>query len=212
VTSSTSDAAKDASDTKPDAMSTAPGEVTPWENAAREFAAWRDGDPGALDRLVRLLTPVLWQVARAYGLEREAAEDVVQTTWLALVRGADSVRDPQAVLRWATTTARREAWRVARTSSKEDVAEPTVLDSAAPPVAGPEGAVLAGQSSQVLWRHVALLSLRCQRLLRIIAFDARPNYSALSAEMGMAVGSIGPTRARCLDKLRASLAADPDWA
>jgi RNA polymerase sigma factor (sigma-70 family) len=182
-----------------------------WTTAARDFAAWREGDPQALERLVRLLTPVLWQIARASGHEREAAEDVVQTTWAALIRGADAVRDPQAVVRWLTTTARREAWRIGRVGRREDAVESEVLEAATPPAAGPEGAVLADRRAHSLWRHVAELPERCQRLLRVIAFDDRPDYTALSSELAMPVGSIGPTRKRCLNKLRELLATDPEW-
>jgi RNA polymerase sigma factor (sigma-70 family) len=183
-----------------------------WEVAAREFAAWRAGEPAALDRLVRLLTPMLWHLVRAYGLDRESAEDVVQTTWLALVRNVDSVRDPQAVLRWTTTTARREAWRTANAGRRVDVAEPQTLDAALPPVGGPDTTVLAERTARTLWRHIAELSERCRRLLRVIAFEDRPDYASLSTELGIAVGSIGPTRGRCLDKLRGLLAADPEWS
>lgn len=188
------------------------GGATPlWDAAARHFAAWRAGDPAALDQLVRLLTPVLWQLARSYGLHRETAEDVVQTTWLALVRRADSLRDPQAVWRWATVTARREAWRAARADGRETATEAEALDVAVPAVAGPEAEVLAHGRARALWRQIARLTDRCRRLLRIIAFDERPDYAALSAELGMPVGSIGPTRGRCLDKLRGLLTDDPEW-
>lgn len=182
-----------------------------WTAVAAHFTAWRGGDPAALDRLVRLMTPVLWQLARAYRLDRDAAEDVVQTTWYAMLRGRDSIRDPDAVLGWLSTTARREAWRRSRSSDREDAVDTTVLEAVAPPVAGPELAVLAGNSARVLWRHVASLSERCQRLLRVIAFDERPNYSSLSAELEIPVGSIGPNRQRCLNKLRKLLAGDPEW-
>jgi RNA polymerase sigma factor (sigma-70 family) len=189
-----------------------PGGETPlWDTAARDFAAWRAGDASALEHLVRLLTPVLWHLARSYGLDREAAEDVVQTTWLALVRRADTLRDPQAVWRWATVTARREAWRISRAGNRETAAETGTLESAAPPVPGPEGVVLADSCARALWRQVARLTERCRRLLRVIAFDERPDYAALSAELGMPVGSIGPTRGRCLEKLRGLLADDPEW-
>jgi RNA polymerase sigma factor (sigma-70 family) len=183
-----------------------------WEAAAAEFAGWRAGDPGALDRLVRLGTPVLWHVVRAYGLNRESAEDVVQTTWLALVRGGGSVREPQAVLGWLTMTARREAWRVAQVAGREDIAPAETLDRAAPPATGPEAHILADAVTRLLWHHVAELSDRCRRLLRVIAFEERPDYATLSVELGMAIGSIGPTRGRCLDKLRSLLAADPEWS
>jgi RNA polymerase sigma factor (sigma-70 family) len=183
----------------------------PWDAVARDFAAWRAGDAAGLDRLVAALTPVLWHQARSYGLDRETAEDVVQTTWLALVRRAGTLRDPQAVWRWATVTARREAWRVSRVGHREALADTQTLDAAAPTVAGPEGAVLADRRARALWRQVGQLTERCRRLLRIIAFDDRPDYPALSAELGMPVGSIGPTRGRCLDKLRELLSGDRDW-
>ena len=191
----------------------ADGGGTPlWDAAARNFAAWRAGDPAALEGLVRALTPVLWHLARSYGLDRETAEDVVQTTWLALVRRADTLRDPQAVWRWATVTTRREAWRMSRAGQRESVAEPETLDAAAPAVPGPEGVVLSGAIARALWRQVARLTERCRRLLRVIAFDERPDYAALSAELGMPVGSIGPTRGRCLEKLRGLLAEDAEWS
>jgi RNA polymerase sigma factor (sigma-70 family) len=189
-----------------------PAATQPWDATADDFAAWRAGDAAALDRLVARLTPVLWHLARSYGLDRDTAEDVVQTTWLALVRGAGSVRDPQAVWRWTTITTRREAWRASRSGHREAVVEAEALDAAAPAVAGPEGVVLAHGSSRALWRQVGRLTERCRRLLRVIAFDDRPDYTALSAELGMPVGSIGPTRGRCLDKLRDLLADDRDWA
>ena len=85
-----------------------------WDAAGTSFARWRSGDPAALDDLVKVMSPILWHVVRATGLGREQSEDVVQTAWLALVRNAQSVGDPQAVARWLCTTARREAWRVSR--------------------------------------------------------------------------------------------------
>ena len=72
----------------------------------------RDGDEAQMGDLVALLTPILWHTARAQRLDRDTAEDVVQTAWLALVRNASSIADPQAVLQWLIVSVRREAWRV----------------------------------------------------------------------------------------------------
>src|SRR5581483_115441 len=85
-----------------------------WSEAADHFRRYRDGDAAALDDLVRSLTPVLWHVVRAHNLDAERAQDVVQTTWLTFVRRQEAITEPQAVTAWLTTTARREAWRVAR--------------------------------------------------------------------------------------------------
>lgn len=178
----------------------------PWDAAADAHARWRAGDPRALDELVRILTPILWHAARSYGLSTEAAEDVVQGAWLCLVRTPAQVRDSQAIGGWMLTTTRRLAWRSTRTR-EIPVAECAPQPPTQPPT--PEEAAIAGHEAAALWRAVAALDARCQRLLRIIAFDERPNYAALSAETGTPIGSIGPTRRRCLDKLRTHLEGSP---
>jgi RNA polymerase sigma factor (sigma-70 family) len=182
--------------------------------AADRFRAYRAGDESALESLVETLTPLLWHIVRAYGLDTATAEDVVQNTWLTLVRKADTVVEPQAVLRWLTVTARRDAWRAARANGRIDLTEDTAtFDLRTAPVDSPEQQVLRTADERALWFAVGKLNERCQRLLRIIAFHDRPDYTALSQELGMPVGSIGPTRGRCLDKLRAELATSTsDWS
>jgi RNA polymerase sigma factor (sigma-70 family) len=179
--------------------------------AAHDFVAWRDGEAQALDRLVRRLTPLLWHTVRAYRIEAATAEDVVQATWLAMVRRADSISDPQALVRWLCVTARREAWRAAKADQRSEPAESEVLDLRSPEVEGPEHAVLRQDRDTALWNAVGRLSERCQRLLRVVAFSDRPDYAHLSEELGMPIGSIGPTRARCLAKLRSLLSSAADW-
>lgn len=178
----------------------APGST--WDEAAGAFARWRAGESRALDDLVRCLTPVLWHTVRAYGLGEDAARDVIQNAWLVLVRDPIQVRDPQAIAGWLLTSARRLAWRQAR--SREVPVEDLhpLLPEHAP---SPEEATIDGLEADALWRAVAALDARCQRLLRVIAFDDRPDYAVLSSELDMPVGSIGPTRRRCLDKLRTTL-------
>jgi RNA polymerase sigma factor (sigma-70 family) len=177
----------------------------PWGQAADSFRAYRDGDEDALADLVRLLSPVLWQVVRAAGLDRLAAEDVVQTTWLALVRSRDSISDPQAVAGWLCTSARREAWRVSKVGSRTLPAEDEALARRLPDAPAPEQQVVLDDTHARLWDCLNLLDERCQRLLRIVAVEARPSYTEVAEELGMPVGSIGPTRGRCLEKLRREL-------
>ena len=179
-----------------------------WTVAANAFVAWRDGDPTGLARMVHALTPMLWQVVRSYGLSRPAAEDAVQVTWLMLVRNRDAIRDPQAVWRWMATTARREAWRMARQAGPDEAVELESLFDIPEPNPGPEARAMADDTARWLWRHVASLPQRCRQLLRIIAFEDRPNYAEVSAQLGMSIGGIGPTRARCLDRLRRLIADD----
>lgn len=173
-----------------------------WERAADLFVAWRDGDGRSMDELVRLMTPVLWHVVRAYGLEHTLAEDVVQTTWLQLVRGHGAIADARAVSAWLTTTARREAWKVSKANGRVDTAESDDLDLLLPEQASAEEHATLDDENRRLWAAVRRLAERCQRLLRVIAFDDRPDYARLARDLSMPVGSIGPTRSRCLAKLR----------
>ncbi len=186
-----------------------PPGATVWGQASIFFRRWCDGDARALDELVRALSPVLWQVARAYGLDRGPAEDVVQSTWLALVRNASSIREADAIGAWLTTTARREAWRVSRRSRAADPLDDEVLERTTPPAESAETIALRRDADDRLWAAVTGLPERCRRLLRVIAFSDRPDYTALAADLDMPVGSIGPTRGRCLRKLK-TLLEEPD--
>jgi len=186
---------------------TEPDPDAPWDAAAQAFREWRAGSAPAMDRLVRVMTPVLWHVVRAYGLDRELAEDVVQSTWLTLVRRADTVLDAQAVGGWLTITARREAWRVAKHAASTVTMEDEVLDVVVEGGSSAEDTAIENDRHSRLWAGVATLDERCQRLLRVVAFDARPDYAKIAGELGMRIGSIGPTRGRCLDKLRSAIEA-----
>jgi RNA polymerase sigma factor (sigma-70 family) len=178
-----------------------PGEV--WGEATAAFERWSAGDAVALDELVRVMTPVLWHVVRAYRLPPEVAEDVVQTTWLSLVRSRAAIQEPAAVGGWLTTTARREAWRVGKAAGRGIPVEDDELARRLPDEDSAEEQVVRRDGDGRLWDAVERLSERCQALLRIVAFEHRPDYTQIAADLAMPVGSIGPTRGRCLHKLRA---------
>lgn len=185
--------------------------------AARAAAAFRDyrgGDPAGMSRLVDEVTPLLWHIARQQGLAQQAAEDVVQTAWMRLVEHQSRVADELGVLKWLITTTRREAWRVARTGRREDAVEELDQVTEAPLAEaspGPEQALLAGEERSVVRRHFEALPERCRTLLRAIAFTDKPDYASVAEALGMPIGSIGPTRGRCLAKLRLLLDSDPAW-
>jgi len=176
-----------------------------WERAADLFADWRSGNVRAIDDLVRLMTPVIWHVVRAYGLERSLAEDVVQSTWLALVRGHEKIADGRAISGWLTVTARREAWRVGKSQRRADATSDEILEPMLPRQESTEALVAASDESQRLWTAVGALDDRCRRLLKVVAFDDRPDYARIATDLDMPIGSIGPTRRRCLAKLRTAL-------
>ena len=188
-----------------------PTQETLASRAAALFRAYRAGDAAKVGELVELVTPILWHTARAQRLDHDRAEDVVQTTWLALVRSADAISDPQAVLQWLIVSTRREAWRLVRRADRDEPREIEDDEHVAPARDLPEEQVVRSDEDSRLWQHIAQLSERCQALLRVIAFADRPDYGAVAEALGMPVGSIGPTRGRCLAKLRDQLNHDPKW-
>ena len=183
--------------------------------AAHAVESYRLGDRAPLAELVQTLTPLLWHTVRAQGADREQAEDLVQGVWLTLVRDIDSIRDPRATLQWMLVTARRSAWRAVRrtrdVAAQRDDDEHATDWLVAPPEDIPESAVVRDERDRLLWQHVAALPDRCRQLLGLVAMVDRPDYGVVSRSLGMPVGSIGPTRGRCLAKLRVALAADPAW-
>lgn len=190
---------------------TAPGRPTD-RNAriAGLMQAAAAGDEVALGEIVTELSPLLWQVARAAGLSSGDAEDVLQTVWMRLIAHLGDIRSPAALTAWLVITTRRESWRVRAAARRQLPADQDWL--AALPDESPtsEEQAIVDDQRQALWAAIARLSPRCQELLRIIAFVPRPDYTAVAAQLGIKRGSVGPTRGRCLDKLRACLAAGPE--
>jgi len=195
-------------------MSPPAGAQTLTSRCAALFAAYQAGDRASLDRLVQELSPLLWQVVRAQGADSHLAEDVVQVAWLTLLHKADTVRDPQAVVAWMITTSRREAWRAVRqsgTSRQVDDPETAMAVIPAPLADRPDVQAELTEQQRLLWQHLHKLPDRCRQLLRVVATFDRPDYTELSEALGIPKGSIGPTRGRCLAKLRQALQEDPAW-
>lgn len=170
----------------------------------------RDGRMDAADELVTELTPMLWQVARAAGLGVADSEDVVQTVWLQFMSHLDAIRTPATLTSWLTITTRREAWRVRAAARRQQPADGEWLTAIPDPADGAEEGVILKDEQRQLQAALRSLSPRCQELLRIVAFVPRPDYDSVAAELGMPRGSVGPTRSRCLDKLRSALNAKGD--
>jgi RNA polymerase sigma factor (sigma-70 family) len=166
------------------------------------------GERESLERIVVELSPLLWQVARAQGLDREAAEDAVQCTWLSLLGGLDRIHTPVALTAWLVTATKREAWRVRAAARTETPVDGSMMPEMTDPLPMPEETVLLAERHRDVWRAVRHLPERCQELLRVVAFVHRPDYDEVAVALGMPRGSIGPTRGRCLAKLRTLL--DPE--
>jgi RNA polymerase sigma factor (sigma-70 family) len=161
-----------------------------------------DGDQRAWEGLVDRFSGLVWSVARAHGLSRADAADVSQTAWLRLVEHLHRLRDPERVGTWLASTARHEALRILRRDRRQVPVGDHELEGSGPEAESPEARALAVERSDLLWRAFAELPQRCQQLLRVLMADPPPSYQQVAVALDMPIGSIGPTRGRCLDRLR----------
>jgi RNA polymerase sigma factor (sigma-70 family) len=159
------------------------------------------GDQGAWDAIVDRFSGLVWATARAHRLSQADAADVAQTTWLRLVEHLGSIREPEALGAWLATTARREALRLIRRGTRELPTDELDLFEE-PSAEAVDRRLLRGERDGALWRGFARLSDRCKELLRLLVSDEEPSYTEISAALGLPIGSIGPARMRCLERLR----------
>ncbi len=170
--------------------------------------AAQQGHREAIDDLVTEMSPMLWHVARACGLSSSDAEDVLQIVWLSLLSHLQAIHTPAALTAWLVITTRREAWRVRKADSQQAPTDQERLISIPDPMPGSEEQAIMAEERRQLWIAFLTLPQRCQDLLRIVAFVPRPDYDEMAATLDMPRGSVGPTRGRCLDKLRVALGVE----
>lgn len=164
------------------------------------------GDRAAWEGLVQRYTGLLWATARSFRLGEADSADVVQTCWLRLAEHLDRLRTPVAVGGWLATTARHECLRLVRSHTRE---QPRELDAEADRPTGdpsPEHQVADRDRNRRLRAALRRLPARDQQLLQVLAASPPPSYQQVAAALGMPIGSIGPTQARCLARLRHQLA------
>jgi RNA polymerase sigma factor (sigma-70 family) len=165
-----------------------------------------EGDQRAWNALVDRFSRLVWSVARQHRLSESDAGDVAQATWLRLVENLTTLREPEALGGWLATTARREALRVIKHGGRQiptDVgAEIDLADDTA--ATDPDRFLIAGERQAAVREAFAALGEACRTLLTLLMADPPLSYGEISSTLGMPIGSIGPTRARCLDRLRKS--------
>jgi RNA polymerase sigma factor (sigma-70 family) len=189
------------------------GAGQPWKgHAVRDdpsvialVARVRDGDQGAWNEIIERYSPLVWSICVRYQLSRSDIDDVGQSVWLMLVERIGSLRDPAALPGWLATTTRRECFRILRVAQHDQAGLPPEdqmpLDPGAAMI---EQEVIAAERNAALRAAFAELPPGCHDLLSVLMSDPPCSYAEVSATLGMPVGSIGPRRARCLDRLRRS--------
>lgn len=165
-----------------------------------------DGDLGAWERLVEQFARLIWSITAEFKLAESDAADVAQTTWLRLLEHIDRIEHPDRVGSWLAATARHECLRNLAAHKKivlgheeEDLhgilaQEPEVDER-----------LLADERAQVVREALTRLPWRWRRLLEMLMADPPASYAEISDQLGLPVGSIGPTRGRCLARLRVLL-------
>lgn len=160
--------------------------------------ACRAGDARAWEQLVERYGRLVAAIPRRMGMSSDDVDDVFQDVFTLLLRHLDGLRDEQRLAAWLITTTRRECWRRLR-REREHAELPEELAADDP---GLIEEIARGEREQAVRRAMLRLDARCRDLLTALFLDAsQPDYSAIASRLRMAVGSIGPTRARCFRKL-----------
>jgi len=164
----------------------------------------RNGDSQAWDALVERYAPLVWSICRRYRLGSADAEDVNQSVWLALVDQLVALREPAALPGWLATTTRRECGRVLRTARGPQMAwyAPDAEDIPDEQAVTAEEELLQAERQAALREAFTYLPPSCQQLIGMLIQDPPVPYAKISTELGIPIGSIGPSRRRCVDKLR----------
>ena len=187
-------------------------DASPPYTASLEIADWMrqaaTGDIRAWNRLVDQYSRLIWSITASFRLGESDAADVVQTTWMRLIEHIDRIEQPARVGSWLASTARNECLRHVAARKRivlvQEDAEFDAADQHAPEV---DEALLASERVRDVRQAMSYLPLQWQRLMEMLMADPPISYAEISDQLGLPIGSIGPTRGRCLAKLRLLLDA-----
>lgn len=173
-----------------------------------------DGDAAAWKALVEGLSPLVWSVVRAHRLSDADGHEVYQTVWFRFAQHLGRIREPDKAGAWLASTARNECLKVIRGLARlMPTDDPQVLDRISEDrtpeqsLIDAEDRAAEAERIRLLWQELEELGDRCRQLLRVLMASPPPSYVEVSVALGIAVGSIGPLRQRCLRRLRARLDA-----
>ncbi len=176
---------------------------------AELIAACRAGEAAAWDALIARYQRLVYTIPLRYGLTSAEADDVFQSVWLKLLQHLPSLREPDRVAAWLVTTARRECWdrRRGADHARTDLVPPDLVpEDSWVEESTPEEMVIRYEKHHAIRQAIDHLEERCRRLLRYLYYETpKPTYAEVAARLEMPVGAVGPTRARCLEKLRQML-------
>ncbi len=187
------------------ARDTVEGYDRPIENVSHGELLQRaaGGERDAWNALVDRFGQMVWSTARGYRLDEAAAHDVAQTVWLRLIENIERIQDPERLPGWLVTTCRREALSVLKKSERQIPSDFEYdLEDPSPSL---ESLIIDDEESREVVAAFAELDHECQQLLRLLTVEPALSYEEISEATGRPVGSLGPTRGRCLDRLKAGI-------
>jgi RNA polymerase sigma factor (sigma-70 family) len=174
-----------------------------------------EGDRAAWERLVDKYARLIWAITRDFKLGESDAADVAQATWLRLLEHIDRINYPERVGSWIAATARNECLRSLAARKRVVLARDEVmLDSIAALDTDVDAGVLAAEQAEVVREAMSRLPHRWQQLLELLMSDPPVPYTEIADRLDLPVGSIGPTRRRCLARLQVLLTSsvnEPQW-
>ncbi len=161
------------------------------------------GDSTAWRELVEMHSGLVWSIIRGMGVFNADASDVFQSVFVRLAERLQQIDDPERLPGWLATTTKREIYDLARSKHRRtDPSESIAEEASADP--GPDTHVLAEETRQQVLAALARLPEEAQQLLRMVVMRDDLSYAEISEVLGIPIGSIGPKRARCLEKLAAT--------
>lgn len=164
--------------------------------------ACQRGEQAAWDQLVDQYGRLIYSIPRRYGLSEADADDVFAAVWATTFKSLDSLRDDAKLSSWLITTTHRECWRVGKKRGSYQQLDEVMPDAGSPSEMQSE----TWERQHIVRTGLRRLGGRCEELLTALFLEkSEPRYDVIAQRLGMPVGSIGPTRARCFQKLQALL-------
>lgn len=146
---------------------------------------------------------MVWSTARSFRLDDATAKDVSQTVWLKLIENVDRIKDPERLPGWLATTCRREALRVVKRGERIIATEFEYdVEDDAPSF---EELLIGDEQNRMVVKAFHTLDDVCRELLRLMTVEPALSYEEISEVTGRPIGSLGPTRSRCLAKLKSAI-------
>lgn len=162
------------------------------------------GDRVAWDMIVDRMNNMVWSVVRSFRFSDADANDAAQMIWLRVVENLHKVRDPERLGLWIATTSRRECMRLIEKKSRVTPTDPDTGFTRLKAPGDVEMDQISRADAQRVLDSMQMLSTDCQDLLRLVLCDPPLSYKEISEVLGIAVGTIGARRQRCLLQLRAA--------